>query len=169
MLRPSLYRASGHAGVGLGRVIIISFIHEFYVVGQRNEAVAKTSGDEELLFVFFRQLYADPLLVCRAVFAQVYGYVENGAASAAHQLGLTLSSFLEMDAPQRTFYRRRGVVILYEIIKQPCLLHLPLAPAFHKESPVIAKYLRLQNNYAIQLIVSLLLASSDLIYNKNTK
>lgn len=83
------------------------------MVCQRDEAVAKASGNEKLLFVFFRQLYADPLLVRRAAFAQVYGYVENGTASAAHQLGLTPFAFLEMDASQCAFDRLLFFIILY--------------------------------------------------------
>ena len=137
------------AAVCLGRVVVVRLVQKFHVIGERHEAVAEASGDEELLLIFLGELHGDPLLIRGAVMAEVYRHVEHRAAHTSHELRLRFVAPLEMDAPQRPFHGAHGVIVLHEIIVESRCLHGAPAPALHEEPPMIAEDFRNEDHDAV--------------------
>ncbi len=120
------------------------------MIGERHKAVTKTTGNEELPFVFLRELYTHPLFVGRTVMTEIYRHIQHGAAHTPYELRLRFITLLKMNPTQRAFHGAQRMIILYKIIIQACFLHGAPAPAFHEESTVISKDFWNQDDHTIQ-------------------
>ena len=69
-------------------VEVCAFIAELGHIAEYQEAVGKALGNVELLFVFFRKLYAEPFAVGFAVGTKVYSYIKDFSFDDPDQFAL---------------------------------------------------------------------------------
>ena len=78
----------GHASFVTGMVEVRAFVAELCYIAEYQEAVGKAFGNVELLFVFFRKLYAEPFAVGFAVGPKVYSYIKDFSFDDPDQFAL---------------------------------------------------------------------------------
>lgn len=99
--------------LGLGGVVICSFVKDFGEWGNDEKAVGETGGDPKLAMVFGAEEAADPLAKMGGIFADIYGYVKDGTHGGADQLALGLLDLVVESA--QDVLGGAGVIVLDEI------------------------------------------------------
>ncbi|PAV72887.1 hypothetical protein WR25_21004 [Diploscapter pachys] len=107
------------AAVILRRIGVRTFISDFAIGFQRQEAVREPNWDEELVAIVSAELGTNPLTVGRRAFAHIDRDVKDASANAADQLGLSARRCLEMQAAQRVRGRRQRMIVLHECVGDP--------------------------------------------------
>ena len=126
----------------LGAVEVVALVLEDGDGAQHAEAVGKAAGNEELTVVLCSELYAKVLAVGGRAGTKVDGDIEDGAFYDAHQLGLGMLAFLEMQTAHHAVLRAR-LVVLYEANGAYLLVELPLVVRLEEVASVVGKDARL--------------------------
>lgn len=84
------------ASVCLGVVELVTLVLEDGGLAEYGEAMGEALRDEELAMVVFSEFYGDVLTVGWGTFADVNGYIQDGAFDAANEFALGEGWALEM-------------------------------------------------------------------------
>lgn len=85
-----------YATIGLGVVELVTLVLEDGGLAEYGEAVGEALRDEELAMVVFGEFYSYVLTVGWGAFANVNGYIQDGAFDTANKFALGKGRALEM-------------------------------------------------------------------------
>ena len=126
----------GEAAFVVGVVEVVTFVAEFGVVGEDEEAVGESAGDEVLFFVFFGEGLAVPFAVGGGAGAEVDGDVKDGAFDDADEFGLGVVD-LEVEAAEDAF-AGFALVVLDEGVVEAGFAHVGEVVGLHEVAAVVA-------------------------------
>ena len=126
------------ASVGLRMVELIALVLEDGSLAEYGEAMGEALRDEELTVVVFGEFNGNVLTVGRGAFANVNGYVQDGAFDTANEFALCEGGALEM---QTTHHAVSGFafIILDEDDLSDFFIEFPLREGFEEIAARIFK------------------------------
>ncbi len=86
------------AAVGLGRIVIVTFVLEYSLVGKNCETVGKTARNEELTVIVFSQFDCDMAAIGRRTYAYIDCHVKDSSADTSDKFSLSVGGTLEMQS-----------------------------------------------------------------------
>ena len=98
-------------GASAGSIIVVALVLEHRFFGENGKTMRKTAGDEELEMVVFAQFHCHVLPKGGTALTNVYGYIEDATAGAAHEFALRVGHALIVKTAHHTARGTRFVVL----------------------------------------------------------
>lgn len=126
------------ACVRLGGIIVVAFVLKHRFFGENGKSVRKTAGDEELEVIVLTEFHSHVLTKGGTALANVYGYIEDATAGAAHKFALRVGHALIVKTAHHTA-RGTRFVVLHKINGTHEAVELLLGKGFKEIAAVVAK------------------------------
>ena len=134
------------ACVRLGGIIVVAFVLKHRFFGENGKTVCKTAGDEELEMVVFAQFHGNVLPKGGTALTNVYGYIEDATAGAAHKFTLRVGHSLIVKTAHHTA-RGARFVVLHKINGTHEAVELLLGKGFKEIAAIVAKQSGFEDDY----------------------
>ena len=142
---------NGDAAVGLGSIVVVTFVLENGRGAEHRETVGEAARNEELAVILGRQLHSHMAAISGRTLADVYGNVEHTPNHAAHQFGLSEWGTLEMQSAHHSA-GRHGFVVLNKIyVAADGLAERAVVVAFKKISALVVENAWLKDEHAVNI------------------
>ena len=142
---------NGDAAVGLGSIVVVTFVLEHGRGAEHRETVGETARNEELTVILGRQLHSHMAAISGRTLADVYGNVEHTTHHAAHKLCLSEGGTLEMQSAHHPA-GRHGFVVLNKIyVAADGLAERAVVIAFKKIAALVVENAWLKDEHAVNI------------------
>jgi len=142
---------NGDAAVGLGSIVVVTFVLEHGCGAEHRETVGETARDEELAVILGRQLPRHMAAVGGRTLADVYGNVKHTPNHAAHKLGLCEGGTLEMQSAHHPACGHRLIVLNKIYVAADGLAERAVVIAFKKIAALVVENAWLKDEHAVNI------------------
>ena len=142
---------NGDAAVGLGSIVVVTFVLEHGCGAEHRETVGETARDEELAVILGREFHSHMAAVGGRTLADVYGHIEHTPNHAAHKLGLCEGWTLEMQSAHHPACGHGFIVLNKIYVAADGLAERAVVVAFKKIAALVVENAWLKDEHAVNI------------------